>query len=111
MTPDGIAAWGVLQRAAGQVRAVKGCVYALDFGVVLIPADAMDALNVLMVETLPEVEPITRPIRTGSRMSDEPTTNAPTRGAPTRIGFEPWKRATRSAFPWFESYQAASASL
>jgi hypothetical protein len=48
----------VLKRAAGQVRAVKGCVYALDFGAVLLLADAMGALNTLLIELLPEIEPI-----------------------------------------------------
>jgi hypothetical protein len=48
----------VLKRAAGQVRAVMGGVYALDFGAVLMLADAMGALNTLLVELLPEVEPI-----------------------------------------------------
>lgn len=35
-----------------------GGVYALDFGAVLMLADAMGALNTLLVETLPEIEPI-----------------------------------------------------
>ncbi len=48
----------MLKRAAGQVRAGIGGVYALDFGAVLILADAMGALNTLLVELLPEVEPI-----------------------------------------------------
>ncbi len=48
----------MLKRAAGQVRAVMGGVYALDFGSVLMLADAMGALNTLLVETLPEIEPI-----------------------------------------------------
>lgn len=48
----------MLQRAAGQVRAGIGGVYALDFGAVLMLADAMGALNPLLVELLPEAEPI-----------------------------------------------------
>jgi hypothetical protein len=48
----------VLKRAAGQVRAVMGGVYAMDFSSVLLLADAMGALNPLLVELLPEVEPI-----------------------------------------------------
>jgi hypothetical protein len=48
----------VLKRAAGQVRAVMGGVYALDFGAVLLLADAMGALSPLLVELLPEIEPI-----------------------------------------------------
>ncbi|MDI3469884.1 MAG: hypothetical protein OJF62_001947 [Pseudolabrys sp.] len=51
-------AWAVLKRAAGQVRAVMGGVYAVDFGAVLLLAEAMGALNPLLVELLPEVEPI-----------------------------------------------------
>lgn len=35
-----------------------GGVYSLDFGSVLMLADAMGALNTLLVELLPEVEPI-----------------------------------------------------
>jgi hypothetical protein len=57
-TADGIAAWAVLKRAAGQVRAVMGGVYAVDFAAVLLLADAMGALNTLLVELLPEIEPI-----------------------------------------------------
>lgn len=48
----------MLKRATGQVRAAKGCVYALDFGAVLLLADAMGALNTPLVEALPEIEPI-----------------------------------------------------
>jgi len=48
----------VLKRAAGQVRAVMGGVYAVDFAAVLMLADAMGALTPLLVELLPEVEPI-----------------------------------------------------
>lgn len=48
----------MLKRAAGQVRAGIGGVYALDFGAVLMLADAMGALNTLLAELLPEVEPI-----------------------------------------------------
>jgi len=40
------------------VRAADACVYALDFGAVLMLADAMGALNPLLVEALPEIEPI-----------------------------------------------------
>jgi hypothetical protein len=57
-TAEGIAAWAVLRRSAGQVRAVMGGVYALDFGAILMLADAMGALNPLLVELIPEVEPI-----------------------------------------------------
>ncbi|MFN3349060.1 hypothetical protein [Pseudorhodoplanes sp.] len=57
-TPDGVAAWEAIRRAAGQVRATDARVYALDFGAVLLLAAAMDALNPLLVEALPEIEPI-----------------------------------------------------
>jgi hypothetical protein len=48
----------VLRRSAGQVRAVMGGVYALDFGSVLLLAEAMGALTPLVVELIPEIEPI-----------------------------------------------------
>jgi hypothetical protein len=48
----------VLRRAAGQVRTAMGGVYALDFAAVLMLADAMGALNTLLVEIIPEIEPI-----------------------------------------------------
>jgi len=35
-----------------------GGVYALDFAAVLLLADAMGALNPLLVDILPEIEPI-----------------------------------------------------
>jgi hypothetical protein len=35
-----------------------GGVYSLDFGAVLLLAEAMGALNTLLIELLPEVEPI-----------------------------------------------------
>jgi hypothetical protein len=35
-----------------------GGVYALDFGAVLMLADAMGALNTVLVDVLPEIEPI-----------------------------------------------------
>jgi voltage-gated potassium channel Kch len=57
-SPDGVAAWEVLLRSAGQVRAAIGGVYALDFAAVLMLAEAMDALNPLLIEALPEIEPI-----------------------------------------------------
>lgn len=57
-TAEGRAAWAVLRRSAGQVRAVMGGVYALDFGSVLLLAEAMGALTPLVVELIPEIEPI-----------------------------------------------------
>jgi hypothetical protein len=51
-------AWAVIRRSAGQVRAVMGGVYALDFGSILMLAHAMGALNPLLVDVLPEIEPI-----------------------------------------------------
>lgn len=35
-----------------------GGVYALDFGAILLLAEAMGALTPLLVDTLPEIEPI-----------------------------------------------------
>lgn len=35
-----------------------GGVYALDFGAVLLLADAMGALSPLLIDLLPEIEPI-----------------------------------------------------
>lgn len=35
-----------------------GGVYGIDFGAVLTFADAMGALNPILIETLPELEPI-----------------------------------------------------
>lgn len=35
-----------------------GGVYALDFGAILLLADAMGALSPLLVDVLPEIEPI-----------------------------------------------------
>jgi hypothetical protein len=67
-TPDGIAAWEVIKRVAGQVRAATGGVYAVDFGAVLLFASAMGALNPLIVEALPEIEPII--VRAYARDSD-----------------------------------------
>jgi hypothetical protein len=58
----------VLKRTAGQVRAGIGGVYALDFGAVLMLAEAMGALNPLLVELLPEIEPII--VRAYARDSD-----------------------------------------
>ncbi|HXF88887.1 MAG TPA: hypothetical protein VNK48_11090 [Xanthobacteraceae bacterium] len=58
----------MLRRTAGQVRAVMGGVYALDFGAVLLLADAMGALNTLLVDILPEIEPII--VRAYARDSD-----------------------------------------
>jgi hypothetical protein len=57
-TFEGAAAWEAIRRAAGQVRTAEGRVYALDLGAVLLLADAMGALNPLLVETLPEIESI-----------------------------------------------------
>ena len=45
-----------------------GGVYAVDFAAVLMLADAMGALNPLLVELLPEVEPII--VRAYARNSD-----------------------------------------
>lgn len=58
LTDDGLSAWEVFRRSAGQVRAVMGGVYGLDFGAVLLLADAMGALSSVLVDTLPEIEPL-----------------------------------------------------
>ena len=47
-----------MQRIAGQVRAVPSGVYGLDFGAVLMLGDAMGALNAVLVDALPELEPL-----------------------------------------------------
>jgi hypothetical protein len=57
-TSEGLLAWAVFRRSAGQVRAVMGSVYALDFGAILMLAHAMGALNPLFVDVLPEIEAI-----------------------------------------------------
>jgi hypothetical protein len=57
-TAEGSLAWAVIKRSAGQVRAVMGGVYALDFGAILMLAYAMGALSPLLVDVLPEIEPI-----------------------------------------------------
>ncbi|MBI2718142.1 MAG: hypothetical protein HY245_15320 [Rhizobiales bacterium] len=53
-----MSAWAVVQRIAGQVRAVPGGVYGLDFGAVLMLAEAMGALNPVLVDALTELEPL-----------------------------------------------------
>ncbi|MGB3272343.1 MAG: hypothetical protein WBA66_05540 [Xanthobacteraceae bacterium] len=40
------------------MRVAPGGIYAVDFGAVLLLADAMGALTPLLVEVLPEIEPI-----------------------------------------------------
>ncbi len=58
VTAEGLLAWEVIRRCAGQVRAVTGGVYAIDFGAVLALAEAMDAALPLLADILPEIEPI-----------------------------------------------------
>jgi hypothetical protein len=48
----------VFRRSAGQVRAIMGGVYGLDFGAVLLFADAMGAFNPILVDALAEIEPL-----------------------------------------------------
>ncbi len=48
----------MLRRCSGQVRVAMGGVYGIDFGAVLMLAEAMGALNSVVIETLPEIEPI-----------------------------------------------------
>lgn len=57
-TEDGKAAWEALRRCAGQVRAIMGGVYGIDFGAILLFAEAMGALNPTLVDALPAIEPI-----------------------------------------------------
>ncbi len=57
-TSEGLLAWAVIRRSAGQVRAVMGGLSALDFGAILMLAQAMGAPNPLLVDVLPEIEPI-----------------------------------------------------
>ena len=49
---------------------MAGGVYALDFGAALMLASAMGALNPLIVEALPEIEPII--VRAYARTSEVP---------------------------------------
>jgi hypothetical protein len=58
LTSEGLLAWEVIRRCAGQVRAVMGGVYAIDFGAVLALAQAMNASSPLLADVLPEIEPI-----------------------------------------------------
>ncbi|ACL58772.1 hypothetical protein Mnod_3872 [Methylobacterium nodulans ORS 2060] len=57
-TDEGIVAWSVIQRCGGQVRVGFGGVYALDFGAILLMADAMGATSPLLADLLPRVEPL-----------------------------------------------------
>lgn len=57
-TDEGILAWEVIRRCGGQVRAGPSGAYALDFGAVLALAEAMGAKNDILVEMLPEIEPV-----------------------------------------------------
>jgi hypothetical protein len=57
-TSEGLLAWEVIRRCAGQVRAVMGGVYAIDFAAILALADAMNAGSPLLADILPEIEPI-----------------------------------------------------
>ncbi len=51
-------AWAVIRRCGGQVRAAFAGPYALDYGAILMMADAMGAETALLVDALPSVEPI-----------------------------------------------------
>ncbi|WP_348645338.1 hypothetical protein [Methylobacterium sp. BTF04] len=57
-TADGLTAWAVIERCAGQVRAGLGSPYALDFTAILMMADAMGARSGLLADMLPVVEPL-----------------------------------------------------
>ncbi|ACK81230.1 MULTISPECIES: DUF7697 family protein [Methylorubrum] len=51
-------AWAVIRRCGGQVRAAFAGPYALDYGAILMMADAMGAETALLADALPSVEPI-----------------------------------------------------
>ena len=51
-------AWAVIRRCGGQVRAAFAGPYALDYGAILMMADAMGAGTALLADALPSVEPI-----------------------------------------------------
>jgi hypothetical protein len=53
-----LTAWAVIRRCGGQVRAGAKGPYALDFGAVLVLADAMGATSALLADVLPHVEPV-----------------------------------------------------
>jgi hypothetical protein len=57
-TEDGLLAWAVISRSAGQVRTGMAGAYGLDFGAILLLAQAMDAMTPLLVDLLSEIEPI-----------------------------------------------------
>ncbi len=51
-------AWAVIRRCGGQIRAAFAGPYALDYGAILMMADAMGAETALLADALPSVEPI-----------------------------------------------------
>lgn len=51
-------AWAVVRRCGGQVRSGFGGPYALDYGAILMMADAMGACTALLADVLPSVEPV-----------------------------------------------------
>lgn len=57
-TDEGIVTWAVIRRCGGQVRAAFGGPYALDYGAILMMADAMGAGTALLADVLPSVEPV-----------------------------------------------------
>ncbi len=57
-TDEGRAAWAVLERCAGQLRASFGAPFGLDFAAVLAFAEAAGCRNDLLVEVLPAVEAV-----------------------------------------------------
>jgi hypothetical protein len=48
----------VIERSGGQVRAGMGAPYGLDFGAVLMLADAMGARSPLLADILPRIETV-----------------------------------------------------
>lgn len=55
---DGVVAWAVIRRCGGQVRVGFKGPYALDYGAILMMADAMGASTPLLTDVLPLVEPV-----------------------------------------------------
>ncbi|MFE1601634.1 DUF7697 family protein [Methylobacterium sp. ID0610] len=51
-------AWSVIQRCGGQIRAGFGGPYALDFGAILLMAEAMGGASPLLADVLPRIEAV-----------------------------------------------------
>ncbi|KQO99294.1 hypothetical protein ASF32_14685 [Methylobacterium sp. Leaf91] len=53
-----MSAWAVIRACGAQVRYGKNAPYGLDYGSVLMMADAMGAKSALLAEALPAIEAI-----------------------------------------------------